>query len=79
MKPWHALVLLATLAFVPLFFFSGYLALANYFPIPVPDLTRSEWAIIDFVWWGSLLVVFADAFFARRQERRKERTRREGP
>ena len=77
MKPWQALVLLASLALIPQFFFAGYLSLAYYFPLPVPELTRSQWAIIDFVWWGSLLVVFADLFAARRRERHRERTRRE--
>ena len=77
MKPWHVLVLVASLALIPQFFFAGYMNLAYYFPLPVPELTHSQWALLDFVWWGSLLVVFVDLFLTRRRERGKERARGE--
>ncbi len=73
----RAVLVLATAVFAGLFIFYGYLNLAYYFPqLPVPTLGKSQWAVLDFLFYGLFILFFVDFWLSRKDQARETGGRR---
>jgi hypothetical protein len=72
----RSVLIVATVIFVALIAFAGYLNLAFYFPnLPIPELDHNAWSLFDLLWYGTFILFFISAWGSSKQEDRGERRR----